>query len=216
MAARVDSWTMLSSTSKPTCIDTEASYPYKAQDNKCHSIKQMLAPLILVSEWQTSLPNFSDDYRADDATSIRWFMDIKHKSEPDLQSAVATVGPISVAIDASHGSFQFITKESTTSLPFVTPYMAFYRDAVTQIMSRKFRRNLIIIYTSHFSQCSSTQLDHGVLAVGYGTYQGQDYWLVKNSWATSWGNQGYIMMSRNKNNQCESPPMLAIHSFDPN
>ena len=73
-------------------IDTEDSYPYEAVDRKCRFRKDMVG-----------------------ATDTG-FTDIKSKDESALQEAVATVGPISVAIDASHSSFQLYKSGSTYQL----------------------------------------------------------------------------------------------------
>ena len=55
------------------------------------------------------------------------------------------------------------------------------------------------VYTS--TTCGNTQQDvnHAVLAVGYGTENGMDYWLVKNSWSDTWGDEGFFKIERGVN-----------------
>jgi len=124
-------------------LDTEKSYPYEGVDSNCRY-------------------NVTNKGGYDTG-----FMDVKSGDEDMLKIAVATVGPISVGIDASHESLQFYSEG---------------------------------IY--HEEKCSSTELDHAVLVVGYGTENDEDYWIVKNSWSSAWGEDGYIRMARNRNNTC--------------
>mmetsp|Transcript_18867 Transcript_18867/g.13684 ORF Transcript_18867/g.13684 Transcript_18867/m.13684 type:complete len:150 (-) Transcript_18867:44-493(-) len=69
------------------------------------------------------------------------------------------------------------------------------------------------VYTSSECGTGPEDVNHAVLAVGFGTDEetGMDYWIVKNSWGTEWGNEGYFLIERGRNvcgiAQCNSYPI---------
>lgn len=122
--------------------DTETSYPYTATDGTCNFNSSNVG---------ATFSNYTDVAPGDcDA----------------LLHAVATVGPVSVAVNAD-GIFGYVSG----------------------------------IYTD--TTCDPNSLDHGVVVVGYGqTPEGKKYWIVKNSWGTEWGQDGYIYWGRDIDNMC--------------
>ena len=57
-------------------------------------------------------------------------------------------------------------------------------------------------YTSGImTNCVSSRMNHAVLAVGFNDNNVPPYWIIKNSWGTSWGEKGYIRIAKGSN-QC--------------
>ncbi|PNY04405.1 cysteine proteinase [Trifolium pratense] len=66
-----------------------------------------------------------------------------------------------------------------------------------------------------FTGRCGTALDHGVTAVGYGTENGVDYWIGKNSWGKDWGESGYLRLEHNLRTSVKGKCGIAMQSSYP-
>ena len=98
-------------------------------------------------------------------------------------------------------SYVSITTNSETALATASNSIAAIAVAI-DASSQAFQFYSTGVLTDTSCGNSEQDLDHAVTVVGYGTTGGQDYWIVKNSWGTSWGMDGYLLMRRNYNNMC--------------
>ena len=149
-------------------IDTEESYPYQANDQgPCQ-----------VSE---------DEYGA----RVAEVYNITSKDEDDLATAIADVGPVSVAYQ-------------------VSPDFRFYSHGVYDSFNA----------TTNQTMCKSDSqsVNHAVVAVGFGETEATEahpsvpFFIVRNSWSTSWGMEGYFWILRGQNlcgiSDCASFPIV--------
>ncbi|XP_037952781.1 procathepsin L [Teleopsis dalmanni] len=51
-------------------------------------------------------------------------------------------------------------------------------------------------------ECNQDDVNHSVVVVGYGTENGKDYWIIKNSYSSNWGENGFMRILRNANSFC--------------
>ncbi|NXY11642.1 CATL1 protein, partial [Pteruthius melanotis] len=128
-------------------LSSERAYPYQGTDNsRCRYNPQ------------------------DKAATCSGYKMVQRGNELALQQAVATQGPVSVAVDAGSHDFQF--------------------------------------YHSGIFTCPPGQqkVNHAMLLVGYNTARiGKckvSYWILKNSWSKSWGEEGYMLLQKDAGNQC--------------
>jgi C1A family cysteine protease len=122
-------------------VETDTDYPYTATDQACA-------------------------YNSSEATIKPVMYYEINKSDDGLRHALLTVGPVSIALDAT------------------SKFMEYGPDD----------------YIFNDDTCDTTTPDHALLLVGYNDKE--HYWIVKNSWNTDWGRQGYIYINNTLANIC--------------
>jgi len=135
--------------------------------------------------------------------------DYPYQSGAGQDNFTCRFDPGKVVATVPGGSFN-ITPENETQM---VEHMAAYGPiSIAYQVVGDFRLYKGGIYTSKTCKNSERDVNHAVLAVGYGSENSLDYWIVKNSWGKVWGDQGYFKIKRGVNMcgvaVCSAYPLL--------
>jgi len=143
-------------------IDTEDSYPYHGHNEKCHFNKNQIG------------------------STCSGYVDLEPGNENALKEAVATVGPVSVAIDVTEKKFM-LYKDGV------------FFDSTCSNKSESLNHGVLVVgYGADILSQKAVK-----------------YWSVKNSWGKTWGESGFIRMARDNENMCgisSLPVYPIVHS----
>ena len=167
-------------------LETEISYPYRANDSTiCHH------PTTTYDD----IDNGNDKHNHRHVAKVVEVYNITSRDESDLVYAIGNIGPVSVAYQ-------------------VTSDFRFYANGVYDSYNA----------TTNTTNCldDNQSVNHAVVAVGYGMtqpknpkdedFKSQPYYIIRNSWSTAWGMEGYFWILRGKNlcgiSDCASFPIV--------
>lgn len=139
--------------------------------------------------WDFAVYNFANQYNGVTTTSYKPYRAVDYLG-CNTGNPRASGSKVSAYYNIQAGNENAMKDALVNTGPL---YVAFY-------VSNDFFSYRSGVYTDAYGYCrSQPYANHAVLLVGYGNQNGVDYWLLKNSWGTGWGESGYFKLQRGRN-----------------
>jgi len=136
------------------------------------------------------------DYDKPTPTCDTDLLNSKLKSDGDNIAHIEGFQMVAMGEDFEELMKVYLTKNGPLSLAINANGMEYYIHGITGCETIAGSDYCEAGSIDDHTPCDPEELDHGVLAVGYGVQENTSYWVIKNSWAEDWGEDGYYRIER--------------------